>query len=367
MAMNKPLMDLDQTSMQALVNSYKPGKGLAWQQLFPLKYTPKFDIKGIEGNEGIPVTADRVAFNTKAPKKSRKTVGSWSGKLGKIAVSREKDELEINEYNDLKVIAAANTEDRATAQHLVELVYNDLDFVNDAMNYKVELDCLRIGSSGKHTFPANIEGEMASQDEINFNVPAENFKGVAKAWSNADEADGLKDLADAQRFIAKQGLKKPAYAIMEQSKFEELIAQKSVAKRLFPRYDQGLVTADMISLEGVNSYMRGKGYPQILVLDSYATIEHKDGKSETLKPWNENVVTLAPTAQLGYTYYKPVPNVENVEAMQAQGSFYKLTRYSDLNPMLEVTMAEAYVQPGLINRASLVFINTTKTTWSAGE
>lgn len=367
MAMNKPLFDLDVPSMQAQVNSYKPGNGLAWSQLFPLKYTPKFDIKGIEGNEGIPVTADRVAFNTKAPKKSRKTVGSWSGKLGKIAVSREKDEIEYNEYKDLQTIAAANTEDKATAQYLVEKVYNDLDFCDQAMNYKVELDSLRIGSSGIHSFPASIEGDMASEDTINFNVPADNFKGVAAAWSKADTADGLKDIAEAQRFIAKQGLKKPMYAIMERSKFEELVAQKATATRLFPRYDQALVTADMISLEAINTYMRGKDYPQILVLDSYATIEKKNGETETIKPWNEKVVTLSPTVQLGWTYYKPVPNVEGVDALQQQGSFYKMTRYSDLNPLLEVTMAEAYVQPGLINRASLVFLNTTKTSWSNGD
>ena len=55
-AMNKPLFDLDQVGMQAEVNSYKPGKGLVWSQLFPLKYTPKFDLKGIEGNEATPVS-----------------------------------------------------------------------------------------------------------------------------------------------------------------------------------------------------------------------------------------------------------------------------------------------------------------------
>jgi len=123
----------------------------------------------------------------------------------------------------------------------------------------------------------------------------------------------------------------------------------------------------MISLGSINSYMVGKGYPQILVLDTYSTIEKKDGAQETIKPWNENVVALSPTPQLGWTYYKPVPSVPNVEALQTQASYYKMTRYSELNPMLEVTMAEAYVQPGLINRVSLVFMNTVKATWNNGE
>ena len=366
MALNKPLFDIELPDLQMEVNSYKPGKGLAWQQLFPLKFTPKFDIKGLEGDEGIPVTADRVAFNSKAPKKTRQNIGSWSGKLGKIAVSREKDELEINEYKDLSRLAAISS-NPATARYLVDLVYDDVKFVNDALNYRVEADSLRIGCSGKQTYNAKYDGDMVTADEINFNVPSANFGGVATIWSTANSADGLKDIFNGQKKIAQKGLAKPMYAIMEQAAFDKLVAQAATAKRLFPRYDQTLVTADMITLETINTYMRGKGWPQILVIDSYATVEAKDGTRETLKPWNENVVVLSPVPQLGYTYYKPVPNVENVGALQAQGSFYKLTRYSELNPMLEVTMGEAYIQPGLTNRNSLVFINTNNASgWNGG-
>lgn len=366
--MHKPLFDIDEPGMQVEVNSYKPGNGLVWPILFPLKFTPKFDIKAIEGEDGIPVAAERVAFNSKAPKKTRKKVGSWNGRLGKYAVSREKDEIEINEYQDLQTVAAANTEDKETAQYLVDLVYNDLAFVNTAMDYKMEIDCLRIGSSGVHDFPAKIDGDMATADTINFNVPKENFVGVATAWSDSENADGLNDLQKEQQRIAKTGLKKPQYAIMEQSAFDQLQAQKKVARRLYPAIsDVNLITADQITLESINRYMRGKGWPQILVIDAYATIENKKGEPDTFKPWNEKVVTLSPTPQLGWTYYKPVPKVKDTAAYQAQAKYYKVTRYSELNPMLEVTMAEAYVQPGLINRQSLVFMNITNTSWNKGE
>lgn len=157
------------------------------------------------------------------------------------------------------------------------------------------------------------------------------------------------------------------YAIMEKAKFNQLMAQTKTAKRLFPRCEQSLVTADMITLDGINKYMLGKGWPQILVLDTYATIEDKKGESVTIKPWNENVVTLAPIPQLGWTHFKPVPLVRDTAALQSQAKYYKITRYSELNPMLEVTMAEGYAQPGLINRRSLVFINTANTKWANGE
>lgn len=365
--MRKPIFDIDQPGMDVEVNSYKPGSGLAWPQLFPLKFSPKFDIKGLEGDEGIPVAAERVAFNTKAPKKTRKTIGAWNGKLGKYAVSREKDEIEINEYRDLQTLSAANTEDKATARYLVDLIYDDLTFVRNAMDYKMEIDCMRIASSGIHDFPAKIEGDMATTDTINFNVPKENFVGVETPWEDSENADGLSDIHKWQEAIARKGLKKPLYAFMEKAKFDQLQAQKKVARRLFPAIsDVNLITADQISLDGINRYMRGKGWPQILVLDTYATIEDKKGEQTTIKPWNENVVTLAPTAQLGWTYYKPVPVVQDTAALQSQATYYKITRYSEMNPMLEVTMAEAYVQPGLINRRSLVFINTANTKWENG-
>ena len=367
--MNAPLFDLDRPGLEATVNSYKPGNGLAWQTLFPLKYTPKFDLKGIEGDEGIPVSADRVAFNTKAPLKTRKTVGSWSGKLGKIAVSRDKDETQINEYEDLKVIAAANTEDKATTRYLVDMVYDDVDFCNKAMDYRVELDALRIGSSGKQILSKKLDGDMATEDTINFNVPSENFIGYqAAAWSDAANADGLADIARGQEIIAAKGLRKPMFAIMEKSKFRELRAQKATARRLYPQVsDLSVITTEMVTLERINDYMRQEGYPQILFIDSYVTVEQKDGSQETLKPWNAKAVVLSPTVQLGWTYWKRVPQAKNTEALQAYGPFYKLTVYSDVNPQVETTLAEAYVQPGLINRASLVFINTTNSSWSNGS
>ena len=384
--MEAPLFDIDIPGMQATVNKFQPGTGLAWATLFPLKYTRKFDIKGLEGDEGIPVAADRVAFNTKAPKKTRQKVGTWSGKLSKYSVSRDKDEIEINEYLDSQTLANSATENQQEKQELVNMVYDDVSFVRKAMDYKVELDCMRIASSGVQTFPEKIEGDMASQDIIDFNVPKGNFIGVnisekkskdgnsilkkGYEWSDEENADGLLDLANAQDMIAKQGLTKPRYAFMEKAKFQQLVAQKKTAKRLYPQVnDLSMITADMITLEKINAYNASptRGYPQIIVLDTYVSLEHKDGSKETIKPWNVNVVTLSPTIQLGWTYYKNVPMVQNTAAMQVYGGFYKVTRYSEVNPQTETTMAEAYVQPGLINRKSLVFFNTANQTWANGE
>lgn len=367
--MNKPLFDLDTPGVQAELASYKPGTGLAWPQLFPLKYTPKFDLKGIEGEDGIPVSADRVAFNSKAPKKTRKKVGSWNCTLGKIEISREKDEIAINDYNDLKTIAAANTEDTAAAQALVDLVYDDIAFCNKGMDARAEIEALTVGSLGKRVFSTKLDGDMAESEEINFNVPEDNFIGASAKWDNYEQADGLGDIIRGTKIITKKGLRKPQYAIMEQTMFDHLCAQKKTIKRVASAILKatGLDSADEVTIDSVNSYMRRKGAPQILVIESYVAIEGKDGKPDTVQPWNVNSVVLSPEARLGYTYYKTVPRVPNTDALQENGSYYKLTVYSDLNPMTEVTMAEAYIQPALSNRRSLVYINAMNTTWNGGD
>lgn len=367
--MLKPLMDVTKDDLQVELNSYIPGRGLAWSQLFPLKYTPKFDLKGIQGDEGIPVSADRVAFNTRAPKKTRKTIGSWSGQLGKIAVSRSKNELEINEYNDLKTISASNVDDTATANYLVDMVYDDVKFCANGMDYRVEVDALRIGSSGKQVLTKEIDGDMATTDEINFNIPKGNFSGAKVKWDNAETADGLTDIANAQKSIVKQGLKKPMWAFMSREAFDLLAAQKATLKKVASAALNitELATSDAVTLESINAYQRKLQRPQIIIIDSYVTIEKKDGTQETIQPWNVNVCVLSPEPRLGYTYYKTVPSVEATEAIQSYGPYYKVTRYSDVNPMEETTLAEAYVQPALTNRASLAFINTMNTSWNDGN
>lgn len=366
--MNKPLFELDQPGLQAEVNSYKPGNGLTWPTLFPLKYTPKFDLKGIEGDEGIPVSADRVAFNTKSPIKSRMTVGSWSGRLSKISMSKEKNELEINEYEDLQRVAAANTEDKQAARYLVDMVYDDVKACNDGADYKIEIDACRIGSRGIQTFTKEIDGDMATENIIDFNVPKENFVAPAIPWDKPG-ADCLGDIAKWQSNIAAQGKKKPMYAFLEKATFETLLSQEKTMKRVASVLLNvtGLTSAEVLALDNINSYQSKHGYPRIIVLDTYATIEDKAGNFTTIKPWNKNVVTLSPVPQLGWTYFKTVPVVKGTDAIQAQGRYAKTTVYSQVNPLLEVTMIEAYVQPALINRASLVFANIANTEWADGK
>lgn len=362
--MEAPITNIDKAGMQVVVEKTTLATQMAWQTMFPLKYTPTFDIKAIVAKDGLPIAADRVAFNSKAPKKTRKKVGSYNAELAKISISREKNEIELNEYDELVKLAEANKEDKAMAKEIVERTYEDVQFCSEGLDARVELDAMRIGSSGVWEGNVQYDGDMAKADTIDFKIPTSHKKGAKVAWSDAANADGIQDIVDAASAVKKEGNAAPQFVYMEKAAFELLIAQTATKKRLFPlAIDISLVTGGMVDLESVNSYMTKKGYPRLLLLDTYVTIEGKDGKYTTIKPWNENVVALSPTIQLGHTYYKTVPNVKNTAAMQVTSGYKKLTRYSEENPMLEVTLGEAYVQTVLENRNSLVLMNVSKTTW----
>lgn len=365
----KPMIDVDSASLEYELNNTELGKNHYWRTFFPLKEVVRFSVKTIEGNEGLPVAARRVAFNSKNPLFTRKTIGKREIQLGKYAASRDMDEIQIQEYRDLQAIAQTST-NPAVAQELVSMAYDDVRFVEASMPAKIEIDALGIACKGKQTFPVSTEGDMATEDEIDFNVPAENFGGVATPWSDKKNADGIEDLMKWQSAVGNAGYGKPKFAIMEDKAFKQLIAQEATAKRIFPASKVlDVFTSGMVNLQNINNYMDANGYPHILVIDSYVGFEHLDGTVENIKPWNENVVTLTMTMQLGWTYWKRkhIEAAEEKVSIESQGEFYNVTIEGQRNPDLVTTSAEAYAQVGLTNRRTKAFINVTNTAWNEGK
>lgn len=191
--MRKPLFDLSQVDMQAELNSYMPGSGLAWPTLFPLRYTPTLDIKSLEGNDGIPVSADVIAFNAKAPQKTRKTIGTWSGQVAKVAISRQKDEKQIKEYQILRSYAQSSGNPNVALQ-LVDMVYEDVQFCYEGVNYLAEDLDLQVGSKSAIVLKTENNNDVVTQNALNFNIPSAHKTGVKNKWSASSDSDPLGDI-----------------------------------------------------------------------------------------------------------------------------------------------------------------------------
>ena len=255
------------------------------------------------------------------------------------------------------------------ARQIVDMVFEDVEFCYNGINYRNEDMALQIGSKAALVLNTTNNNDVVTQKTLNWNIPDSHKVGVTNKWSVPASSDPLKDIIDGAKAIKKEGNARPAYAIMEQAAFENLLMSEKTIKRVASVVlsATGLANEDSISLEMVNAYMRSKGYPQIAVIDSYNKQEARDGKQTTYKAWAENVVVLSPTLQLGWTWWSDVPQVEDTAALQAYRDNVKITRFSRLDPMEEVTLAEAYIMPALINRSSLYYINTENPSWNDGN
>lgn len=363
---NKPYIPINGDEFAEFVNGFQPTP-LYYSQLFPLKPTNTFNIHAISGRGEIPIVAETVAFNSKSPLKSRKRVGEWSGNIGKISISRLKNELEINETIDGLYLAQKNGDVQAAVE-IVNRTFDDATFCINGIGNKIEMDALRIMSQGYLDLNESYDGKgKGSADVINFNIPSTQQTGVTKKWS-LDDADGLGDIIKVCQDMEEKDRQVPRYVFMSKKTFNVLINQEATKKRLSSALAivGNLSAYASFSQQEVNSYMLKFNYPQIQIIDRRVMTESNAGVREIVHPYKDNVLLFSPTLQLGWTYYKRVPMIENTEAQQVYGDCYKLTRYSEQNPMTETTMAEAYVQSVLTNREDLAMLNIANTTWANG-
>jgi len=364
----KPIFEIDNATLEFELANTERGKNHYWRTLFPLQEVARFTVKTIEGNEGLPVAARRVAFNTKNPLFTRKELGKREITLGKYAASREKDEIQIQDYRDMLAIAQ-QTNDPAAAAECVNIAYDDVRFCEAAIPAKIEMDAMGIASRGKQVFNATYDGDMVTTDEIDFGVPASNFRGATVKWSDATNADGIADIEAAAEAVADEGNAAPKYVFIEKKAFKQLCAQNKVMHRLYPMYKLlDIQAGKMVTLKSINDYMDAHGLPHILVLDSWVGYEDAQGNVTNVKPWNPNVITLSLTPKLGKTFFKRkhIEDAEDKIAIEQNGEFYNITIEGERNPDKVTTSAEAYAQVALTNRRSLVFINTDNTSWADG-
>src|SRR5574343_1562034 len=100
---------LNEKDMQAVINTYDL-KPFYYPTLFPLTETPFLTWKMLEGQAGLKIAADLVARGATIPRKTREAINRIQGEIPKIAVSREKLEDEITEYEILIAMASNKRE-----------------------------------------------------------------------------------------------------------------------------------------------------------------------------------------------------------------------------------------------------------------
>lgn len=346
--------------MQAVVNTYNLNDNY-FPTIFPLKFTPTLTWKSLEGEEGAPVAADVVSFDSTAPRKTRKVVSQLQGDIPKISIGRDKTETQMNEYNILKHYASTSE----GAQRLLDFIYDDVEFCFKGVNARLEWLGLRALSTGKIVLDSDNNNGVVTESVVDFLVPDAQKGGVAASWSNPETAKPIRDIKIRTKAAKAKGLKL-GVAWMNQDTFDNMVATVEVQKAVASWVVKATGLEDTPDLETVNKYMAKNKLPKIIIIDAAITLEKRDNTKTTVDPWEAGVVTFTPDVVCGATWHGPLADdsVESSVATKAKRGHVLIKKFSTEEPLKESTVGLANAFPAWASAQRSFLMDTENTSWT---
>lgn len=367
--MQKTLMQgLTEKDMQAMINSYDL-KPYYHTTLFPMKSNVTLTWKALEMQTGLRVAADIVARGASIGSKSRTPVSRVQGDIPKVSILRDKDENELNEYYIMLALSKNNPNQRA----LVEAWAEDMKFCWDGVANRVEWMALQQISLGKLTLTDANNVGIVTEYDVDYKLgdlgQQLGYQTGSAAWNLSTSAKPISvDFKTTIESAKAKGIRL-RYAFMNLDTFTKFAACKEVMDLCASYLQVALNLTTSPSVEQVNKAMNNIAYLrglQIVVLDQDITVELADGTQTTGNPFADNVVMFSESKNLGATYYNtPVDmNLQGTPAIKVMNGYTCIKKFSDENPIKEVTMGVANVFPAWLSSTRSYLMDTANSTWN---
>lgn len=358
------MQGLNEKDMQAVINTYDL-KPYYYPTLFPLTETPFLTWKMLEGQAGLKIAADLVARGSTINKKTRNAISRISGDIPKIAISRDKQEDELTEYDIMLAMASTNPDLKA----IVEFWAEDTQFCWTGVAARAEWIALKQISLGKVKFSNTNNAQVVTEYDIDYQIPAAQKFGVNTIY---DAFAGKPITKDIPAALAKGKTVGATYKymFMNTATLAKFVAQDEVIKACAGFAANALSVQQTPSLADVNAMLLRKvdfrGI-QIVEIDQDITIELGDGTRTTGNPFEDDVILFSESKVLGKTHWKrPIDmNITTSVALKVMNSHTLIKKYSEESPIREITEGIANLFPAwnLANRSVLMQTNHA-TTWT---
>lgn len=334
------LKEVNKKNLSAyLVN--RPVQSYFWQDFFPAKTTPFLTYESLIGSKGHPVAADIVAYNTSAPEKIRKTVSKLTGDIPAIRIKRAMKETDINTYNVMKAMANSDQ------LEILNLVFNDVDFVYDGCMARMEWLALKILSYPALSLTKSTNDGVITTTAIDFQMAAANKKFCAVLWSaSASTTTPITDFIAVQAAATAAGTRLK-YALMDLTQWGQFAASTETQNYAFGKVSAGTAIKLTPTLAEANIMLQSRGLPTIIIIDQNITIETGEHAQSTVKPWTTNYVTFIPDFNVGEMLFGPIAEETNPpkQAVQVKQGNILVSKFSDVDPVCEWTKGETNAFP----------------------
>lgn len=365
--LNSLMKGITEKDMQAIINKYDL-KNFLYPTLFPLKENYTLTWKALEAQVGLRIAADLVARGAKLDAKTREAISRIQGDIPKIAVKRVMDENELNEYEIMVAMTATNPDTRA----LIDAWAEDTQYCWDAVASRLEWIALQSISLGKVALTNANNNSVVSEYNVDYDIPSAQkygYQGSSAAWTSTSSAKPIS--VDFKKIIKDARAKgvNLKYAFMNVDTFASFTACDEVVKLCASYAANALQIAQAPSLAQVNAAFANISYLyglQIIVIDQEITIEKADGTRVTANPFADEVVLFTDTKVFGATYWKKPAdmNVQGSVALRALRGHTCIKKYSEEEPIAEITVGIANAFPAWTNSSRAYFLDTTHSSWS---
>lgn len=360
------MFGLDESNLQAVIHTYDL-KDYYYPTLFPIKETGRLDWKMVEAQAGLKIAADLVSRGATIPKKTREALARIQGDIPKIAISRDKDEEELTEY-EILVLRATNNPD---LKALIDFWAEDTKYCWDAVANRVEWVALRQISLGKVTFTNSNNAAIATEYNVDYSIPSGQKIGVATSYTAGSAGKPLSvDIPKALK-IGKGIGANYKFMFMNPDTFVKFASQEEVIKKCATLVENMTGAADAPDLQTVNAYLAKKKEQfkglQIIVIDQDITIETADGDRTTSNPFEDDVILFSESKVLGTTYWKRPIDANKIAGSVAEKVMHGHTlikKYSTESPVKEVTEGISNVFPAWNLAGRSVLMQVSATSWN---
>lgn len=352
---------LNKQDVQAVFNSYTLTE-FNFPTLFPLRFSPILTWESLEGNQGSPVIADVVSFDSTAPRKIREKVSKANGDIPKIAVAREKNEKDWNYYMSLQRYA-----NDSAKQAILDWIWGDQEFTYKAVNGRIEYNALRAASTGKLALTnSNNDGGIVTEYAVDFSIPTANKSGVSVniTIANASTSKPITKIKDIVKSAKAKG-QRLRYIFTDNATIDAILASDETLKNVAPWVMQATQLTQAPNLQSLNSALTGLGLPVIVPIESFLTIEIK-GTQTQVEPWETGVMLFSDSAQIGNTYHAPLADemVDSTTSIKVKREHVLIKRFANEEPLKETCLAMANAMPVISNVSSKYLVDTLASSWT---
>ena len=306
----------------------------------------------IIGRSRIEAAASIVAHGAEAPLRSRMGLEKLSGEIAAVKVKRKMDD---QDYREWLTMQAVSTNEDAKKQQIIQLIWDDVKYVVDAVSTRMDWMAAQALSQGRININLTNNPDGIAPGTIDLLVPAANREGGSAAFEwGAGGADNYWVATDGGTGSAStpisdiRGLTRRKYndtgvvfekVLMTPGKWWEV----EIAPEITTLFD------GRPSLEEFNSYMQSQGLPIIELVDVRTRVE-ADGVLTTVDPWvDDRYIVFLPGGNAGIMHnslsieqIRPVPSVD-----YAISNNILVSKWAQTEPFGEFTRGEIAAFPGL--------------------